>query len=143
MSKAYIKETHQNNITENGISVICTKKRCETLSLCDKNRPLRKESKDMPRQSLLRNLEQKMTLHCNHYYQYITQNPNLLSLLSSFFFLNKSFFFFFLFLLWFYRVLSFFGFWLFNNPFAHSISLTHKQYCKAHKMKYKNHKIIW
>ena len=85
MSKAYINQTHQNNATENGISVICMKKRCETLSLCDKNRPLRKESKDMPRQTLLRNQEQKMTLHCNYYYQYIAQNPNLLSLLFSFF----------------------------------------------------------
>ena len=84
MFKAYINQTYQNNATENGISVICMKKRCETLSLCDKNRPLRKESKDMPRQTLLRNQEQKMTLHCNYYYQYIAQNPNLLSLLFSF-----------------------------------------------------------
>ena len=121
---------------ENGICVVCWKNRCEILSLWSKNRPLRK---CMPRQTLLRNLEQKMTLHCK-LYQYITQNPNLLSLITL---LNFFFFFFFVLNL---QVL----FWAFVLliPFAPLISQSHTQrdWNELHTQTQKwniNHQIIW
>ena len=119
----------QINIMENGICVVCWKNRCEILSLWSKNRPLRK---CMPRQTLLRNLEQKMTLHCK-LYQYITQNPNLLSLITL-----LNFFFFFL---CFEFTGALLGFRSFDSICTFNITVTHTKRLKwvTHtdtKMKY-------